>query len=124
MAFSPCAVFVYGTLMPGESRWSALGTWAESWEPATTGGSLWDTRQGYPAAIFTDGHDGIPGVIVTIPTRLWPTALARLDQIEGEGILYRRVEISTSRGMATSYEWIGSTSGLRPIKGGWAERDS
>jgi gamma-glutamylcyclotransferase (GGCT)/AIG2-like uncharacterized protein YtfP len=122
VATPSCAVFVYGTLMPGESRWSALRAFAESWEQATTSGSLWDTGQGYPAAIFAVGGDCFPGVIVTIRQDLWPQAIRRLDRIEDEGVLYRRVEISTSKGNATSYEWIGSTSSLHPMRSGWAGR--
>ena len=110
--------------MPGESRWSVLKVFAESWEPASASGSLWDTGQGYPAAIFADGDEYIPGFVVTICENLWPKAVRRLDQVEGEGVLYRRVELTTSKGKAISYEWIRSTSDLRRIRDGWAKRES
>jgi gamma-glutamylcyclotransferase (GGCT)/AIG2-like uncharacterized protein YtfP len=112
-------VFVYGTLMPGQCRWPLLSPFAGSWQPATATGQLWDTGRGYPAACFDSGGGPVPGVLVTLAEGVAGAALRRLDEIEGEGSLYRRVEISTSGGPALSYEWLGPTYGLRPLAGGW-----
>jgi gamma-glutamylcyclotransferase (GGCT)/AIG2-like uncharacterized protein YtfP len=106
--------------MPGQIRWDALQTYALSTQPATAKGHLWDTGAGYPAARFDRSGPDIPGVLVTIPFDLLPEVVAALDRIEGEGVLFRRVEIRTSAGLATSYEWMGSTAGLSPLFEGWA----
>ncbi len=112
-------IFVYGTLMPGGSRWPALRPYATAWERATAPGRLWDTGRGYPAVRF--GHDGgpIPGVLVALAPDLVADAIAVLDRIEAEGVLYRRVEVATSGGPAFGYEWLGSTEGMVPLHGGW-----
>jgi gamma-glutamylcyclotransferase (GGCT)/AIG2-like uncharacterized protein YtfP len=115
-------VFVYGTLMPGESRWPALEPFATGWGPATARGHLWDTGHGYPAVRFDDDGAAIAGFLVTIDAERLPDAIAVLDRVEGEGALYRRVEVATSAGLATSYEWLGSTEGLVPLAYGWARR--
>jgi gamma-glutamylcyclotransferase (GGCT)/AIG2-like uncharacterized protein YtfP len=118
------AVFVYGTLMPGELRWQALAPFAEVWEDATTEGRLWDTANGYPAATFERCEASIPGVVVWIHADRWDQAVRRLDEIEGEGSLYRRVQVKTSVGPAISYEWLGTTTGLRALPSGWRRRRS
>ena len=114
-------VFVYGTLMPGELRWPALRPFAVGWEPVTARGRLWDTRMGYPAARFDGAHgDGqIPGFLITLDDRRLSGAVATLDRIEGEGVLYRRLTVTTSGGDAFSYEWLGSVEGLPELTEGW-----
>lgn len=124
MTGAPIRVFVYGTLMPGGSRWPHLRPYAGAWEPASAAGRLWDTGRGYPAATFDDDGDDIPGVAVTLTPELGAEALRLLDEIEGEGSLYRRVEVTTSVGAALSYEWIGSTAGFARLRGGWPPRVS
>lgn len=125
MTGAPIRVFVYGTLMPGGSRWPYLRRYAASWQPATAPGQLWDTGHGYPAATFDDDGDGdadgrlISGVAVMLTPDTGAEALRLLDEIEGEGSLYRRVEVATSAGTAFSYEWLGSTAGFEPLPGGW-----
>ncbi len=113
------AVFVYGTLMPGQSRWPALQPYAISTEPVTARGHLWDTGRGYPAVRFDVNGAEIPGVLVVIVPELVAEALAALDRIEGVGVLYRRVDVVTSGGPAISYEWLGSIQGLLPLPEGW-----
>ncbi|MGH9040763.1 MAG: gamma-glutamylcyclotransferase family protein [Acidimicrobiia bacterium] len=113
-------VFVYGTLMPGQVRWRFLRPFAASWEPATAPGLLWDTGRGYPAATFAGGGGVIPGVTVVLEVETAEAAIRVLDGIEGEGSLYGRVPVMTSRGPALSYEWLGATDGFRPLPGGWA----
>lgn len=117
-------LFVYGTLMPGQERWPVLEPYAVSTEPATAKGRLWDTGAGYPAARFDDSGDDIPGVLVTIASPRLTDVMTTLDRIEGEGVLFRRVEVLTSGGRAVSYEWIGSTEGLSPLPNGWRRRSA
>ena len=119
MAATATRVFVYGTLMPGQSRWPVLEPYATEWAPATAAGRLWDTGSGYPAVRFDHGGEPVPGVLVTLAPDGAADAIARLDAIEAEGVLYRRVDVETSGGPAVSYEWIGPTDGLAPLTGGW-----
>ena len=116
------AVFVYGTLVPGMPRWSSLEPFAEGWEEASAAGALYDTGRGFPAARFFGQGGEIPGVRVRLLADRLTEAVARLDRIEGEGTLYRRILIETSHGDAMSYEWIGPTTGLRPLLHGWFRR--
>lgn len=113
-------LFVYGTLMPGQIRWAALEAYALSTQAATARGHIWDTGAGYPAARFDQSGPEIPGVLVTVVPDLLPEIVAALDRIEGEGVLFRRVEVVTSGGPAISYEWMGSTDGFSPLFEGWA----
>jgi gamma-glutamylcyclotransferase (GGCT)/AIG2-like uncharacterized protein YtfP len=74
---------------------------------------------GYPAAQFDEAGGEIPGVLVTIAPDAVRDVIAMLDRIEGEGMLFRRVELPTSAGPAFSYEWVGATEGLSPLPSGW-----
>ncbi len=112
-------LFVYGTLMPGEVRWPALEPHALASLRASAKGHLWDTGAGYPAARFDPVGDDVPGVLVEIAPELRGDVIGLLDRIEGEGVLFRRVEVLTSAGPAISYEWIGPTEGLSPLPDGW-----
>ena len=115
----PSRLFVYGTLMPGEPLWPALAPFAVVWEEGTAAGRIWDTGYGYPAVRFDLAGDVVPGVIVALDPGRLAAALDMLDEIEGEGRLYRRVEVSTSAGAAWAYEWLGSTDGLALLPQGW-----
>ena len=113
------AIFVYGTLMPGDVRWPALAVYAVRWERVTAVGRLWDTGHGYPAVRFGGAGGVVPGVLVTVDEPRVAEALAVLDEIEDEGRLYRRVEVTTSGGPAYAYEWLGPTEGFQPLAAGW-----
>lgn len=120
----PARLFVYGTLMPGEPRWPELARYAVSWERVTAQGRMWDTGHGYPAVQF-DVSGGrtppgsVPGVLVTLDPSRAAEAMERLDRIEGVGRLYRRVEVTTSLGRASAYEWLGVVDGLTMLPDGW-----
>jgi gamma-glutamylcyclotransferase (GGCT)/AIG2-like uncharacterized protein YtfP len=117
------AVFVYGTLLPGEPRWRFLAPFATEIVEATAPGRLFDTGRGYPAARFAaDGPASIPGALVRVAEEKWESALEVLDGVESEGTLYRRVEVVTSAGPAVSYEWLGDTGGLEELPAGWLAR--
>ncbi len=113
------AIFVYGTLLPGQARWAVLEPHALTTRPATARGRLWDTGAGYPAARFDTTGDDIPGALVTVAPDRMAGVITTLDRIEGEGVVFRRVEVETSGGRAVSYEWMGRTEGLLPLPGGW-----
>jgi gamma-glutamylcyclotransferase (GGCT)/AIG2-like uncharacterized protein YtfP len=119
LAFVAFTVFVYGTLLPGQPRWPPLAAYAESWLPAVARGTLWDTGLGYPAAVFSPAGGEIPGVAVRMRPDDYERAIRHLDAVEVEGVLYRRVEIPTSRGPAVTYEWLGETTGFRLLPAGW-----
>ncbi len=119
MAAAATCVFVYGTLMPGQSRWPSLEPYATTCTPATATGRLWDTGRGYPAIRFDADGEPVPGVLVALAPDRVGAAIARLDDIEGEGVLYRRVRIVTSGGPAISYEWAGPTDAFTRLPGGW-----
>jgi gamma-glutamylcyclotransferase (GGCT)/AIG2-like uncharacterized protein YtfP len=117
------SLFVYGTLMPGQPRWPVLQPHARSTRSATARGRLWDTGVGYPAARFDDETGGdIPGALVTIAPDAAADVVTTLDRIEGEGVLFRRVQVETSVGPALSYEWLGPTEDLSPLPDGWRGR--
>ena len=114
-------VFVYGTLLPGESRWPLIAEHVLDVERAAAPGDLYDTGRGYPAAVFAPAAGAgrsagrVPGARLTVLDDLLPL----LDGIEGEGTLYRRVEVATDQGPAWSYEWLGPVDGLAPLPAGW-----
>ncbi len=115
----PPRFFVYGTLMPGEPRWPALAPFAVACDEATASGRIWDTGHGYPAVRFDLGGAAVPGVLVALDPNRLAVAIDVLDGIEEEGILYRRLEVSTSGGPAWGYEWLGPTAGLTLLPDGW-----
>ena len=116
-------LFVYGTLMPGESRWPVLEPVATAWSAATAAGTLYDTGHGYPGAAFGATDDEVIGVVVAIRPEHWADTVAALDELEGEGRLYRRIEVETSAGPATTYEWMGPVDGLLRLPAGWRRRE-
>ncbi|WP_309570421.1 gamma-glutamylcyclotransferase family protein [Deinococcus sp.] len=80
------AVFVYGTLMPGERNEHVArqgGTFDA--RPATLRGHrLIDLRpEAYPGVIPGDPSDTVTGHILTYAPAAWPTALPFLDALEG-----------------------------------------
>jgi gamma-glutamylcyclotransferase (GGCT)/AIG2-like uncharacterized protein YtfP len=81
-------LFVYGTLMAGQSAAGVLGTLRR--RPALVKGALWDLPAGYPALVL-GGEANIEGELVEGVT---DAHFVMLDLFEGvdEG-LYRRVEV-------------------------------
>ena len=101
------SLFVYGTLRPGDVRWSFLEPFAaDDGVDDTVGGRVYDTGLDYPAAIFGDGGT-IFGRTYTLRPELLDAALATLDEEEDNVLgLYRRVEVVTGRGVrAWAYEY-------------------
>jgi gamma-glutamylcyclotransferase (GGCT)/AIG2-like uncharacterized protein YtfP len=123
------ALFVYGTLRPGESRWAHLAPFVvdQGW-PDAVAGRLFDTGHGYPAARFAAEHPGrITGQTLVLLGGSLDRALHVLDEIEGAVWgLYRRVTVTTERGVrAFAYEYgdRDDHESLRPIPSGdWRAR--
>ncbi|MEV0900986.1 gamma-glutamylcyclotransferase family protein [Actinoplanes sp. NPDC049802] len=77
------AVFVYGTLMPGRTRWHLIAdqVTSEPW-PARIFGDLRDTGYGYPALTAAADRKA-PGVLCSFPPETMTGILTVLDQVEG-----------------------------------------
>lgn len=124
------ALFVYGTLRPGDVRWHLLEPFAadEGVDDAVTG-LLYDTGLGYPAAVFgTDGDgraDPLPGVVrgrrYELRTEVLDEALRALDTEEHSVAGgYHRVVVTTHSGRAAWAYAYGSGLDLVPIPcGDW-----
>ena len=104
-------VFVYGTLRPGDVRWPFLRPFVvdEGWSD-TIAGRLFDTGLDYPAAVLDERAEP-GGTIVGQTFGLLEASIERclavLDAEEGTvGGLYRRVSVTTGRGVAAyAYEY-------------------
>jgi gamma-glutamylcyclotransferase (GGCT)/AIG2-like uncharacterized protein YtfP len=112
-------LFIYGTLLPGELRWPILAPFVvdEGFDDSADG-TLYDTGEGYPAAIFSR-PGRITGRTVPLLTSSVELALNRLDEVEGAVAgLYRRISITTHCGItAWAYEY-GDGLDLRHIPSG------
>lgn len=117
-------LFVYGTLRPGDVRWSFLEPWVvDDGHDDAVPGRLFDTGLDYPAAIFGDGGL-VTGRTYELHRPTLAEALRLIDDEEDTVLgLYRRVEVRTSRGVqAWAYEY-GSGLRLTPIESGdWFTR--
>lgn len=124
-------VFVYGTLRPGDVRWSFLEPFVTDGGIAdSVVGSLFDTGEDYPAATFapTPTGDGTGSTVIhgrtfRIAETLLDACLAVLD-VEEDTVAgrYRRVAITTQAGIDVwAYEY-GFGMDLVPIPSGdWFE---
>lgn len=117
-------LFVYGTLRPGDVRWSFLEPWViDQGVDDTVVGRLFDTGLDYPAATFGGGGTVI-GRTYELRRSTIDDALRIIDDEEDTVLgLYRRVGVTTGRGIAAwAYEY-GSGLDLSPIPGGdWFAR--
>jgi gamma-glutamylcyclotransferase (GGCT)/AIG2-like uncharacterized protein YtfP len=114
---APPPLFVYGTLMPGHLRWAVLEPHAVSWRPAAVEGQLYDTGQGWPAAVFAPGDDLVRGWAVDLDPAVVDVVMAHLDVVEGvDQGLFRRVEVALLDGEpVVAYELGTSTDALTRI---------
>jgi gamma-glutamylcyclotransferase (GGCT)/AIG2-like uncharacterized protein YtfP len=112
----PTGVFVYGTLLPTESRWPLLEPFAVGVRPAAVAGRLFDTGRGYPCALFS-GAGSIPGAVVAIDADRIEDVLVLLDEVEGVAFgLYERALVRTDDGeVVWSYAWAADMDDLTPI---------
>jgi gamma-glutamylcyclotransferase (GGCT)/AIG2-like uncharacterized protein YtfP len=112
-------LFVYGTLRPGDVRWSILEPFAaDTGVVDAVNGSLFDTGLDYPAAVF-GGDETIVGRTYRLRADTLEQALSVLDQEEDTVLgLYRRVALTTDGGeRAWAYEY-GDGLELTPIASG------
>jgi gamma-glutamylcyclotransferase (GGCT)/AIG2-like uncharacterized protein YtfP len=115
---APTKVFLYGTLMPGESRWHLVEPFVTDHCPAVVRGRLYDTGRGFPAARF-DQAGQVEGVLATITPGHESQLLAALRAIGGG--LYRIVRVTTDHQFeAIAQQWRGDTDGLSPLHGPWS----
>ena len=117
-ADGPAAVFVYGTLMPGRLRWPLIELQATGHRAAAVPGRVFDTGQGWPAALFDDGAaTTVPGVLVALRPEWLADLLAELDLVEGVDTgHYERVLVTTTDGEAAwAWSTLQDTSGFTPI---------
>lgn len=107
-------VFVYGSSMPGESRYGEIKEYVQSSTRAVVDGLLYDSGLGYPAAKFEPGGE-IPGFLLTLEPA---TADAFLrEQTALESGLFVAVDVQTHSGVtASAWEWIGATDGMPRIE--------
>ena len=121
-------VFVYGTLRPGDVRWSFLEPYVidEGWDDSIVG-QLFDTGLDYPAALLD--HRAEPGG--TIFGRTYALLDESLDRcltvLDAEedtvGGRYRRVVTTTALGVSVYVYEYGDGLDLVPIAtGDWFTR--
>ena len=112
-------LFVYGTLRPGDVRWSLLEPFVtDSGVTDTVSGRLYDTGLDYPAAVF-GGEGTVIGRTYRLRTDRLDEALAVLDEEEDTVLgLYRRIDVLTGGGVrAWAYQY-GDGLELTPIESG------
>jgi gamma-glutamylcyclotransferase (GGCT)/AIG2-like uncharacterized protein YtfP len=116
-------IFVYGTLLPGQSRWQFLRPCVvDEGQPATVEGVLFDTGLGYPAAVFA-GDGRVHGRLFELVAERVDESLAALDLVEHTADeYYRRVVVHTDAGQsAWAYEYTGPPA-FTPIgPGSWLD---
>ena len=118
------SLFVYGTLRPGDVRWSLLEPFVtDDGVDDTVAGALYDTGLDYPAAVF-DGSGTIIGRTFELRPDSIAHALADLDEEEDTVLgLYRRVPVTTYRGILAWAYAYGDGLELTPIPSGdWFAR--
>lgn len=118
------ALFVYGTLRPGDVRWPMLEPFvADDGTDDSVLGQLFDTGLAYPAAVFGSGGT-ILGRTYRLRADTLDDALAVLD-VEEDTVagLYRRVVVVTGSGVTAWAYAYGSGLELTPIPSGdWFTR--
>ncbi|MCB0893402.1 MAG: gamma-glutamylcyclotransferase [Propionibacteriaceae bacterium] len=107
------ALFVYGSSMPGMSRYQAISAYVVRSARDTVRGSLYDSGLGYPMARF-DGQGEIRGFVLWLDAATAQAALTEMTRVEAG--LFHPVQVRTGSGVtAQAYEWIGSTDGYPRI---------
>ena len=127
----PSGLFTYGTLMQGESRWSAISEITSGpTQQATSPGALLDLSD-YPGLIESDGREEVAGEFVPLDaSRPWSESIDAIEDFLGYGrsdSLYRRVvrRINGPKDQthAWTYLYIGPTSHLTRVGGNdWRKR--
>ncbi|PYI53102.1 gamma-glutamylcyclotransferase family protein [Paenibacillus flagellatus] len=120
-------VFVYGTLLTGETNYGVAAPYVRSAEPGGVYGRLYDAGA-YPALVLGEGGDEAGGAVVQGE---WFTVdeegLAAMDELEeyvGPGDPrndYERVTVTDVDGVRTgwAYVWTGSRGFPEIRSGSW-----
>ena len=107
------ALFVYGSSMPGMSRYDVIGRYVVRSARDTVQGSLYDSGLGYPLARF-DGGGVVRGFVLWLDPSTAEQALTDMTRVEAG--LFSPVTVRTATGVtATAYQWIGGTDGFPRI---------
>jgi gamma-glutamylcyclotransferase (GGCT)/AIG2-like uncharacterized protein YtfP len=113
-------IFVYGLLKPGRRLHHVAEPFVTRSAPARTRGRLYDA--GVPAARFDEDGD-IEGHVFWLDEARMDEALRVLDELEDEGVEYRRVSIEARSGEATisafAYEYLLPLDGCPPVGEVW-----
>lgn len=117
-------LFAYGTLLPGESRWTHLRPFVvDEGRVDHVQGSLFDTGCGFPAAVF--GATGVVhGRVFQLRAEVLDDGLAEIDRVESAAAGgFRRVRVTTAGDRDVwTYEYGGGLQ-LVPIpSGSWIDR--
>ncbi len=117
-------LFVYGTLRPGDVRWRLLSPFVlDDGTADSVAGAVFDTGFDYPAALF-DGSGTVRGRTYALRPTTIAACLAALDHEENTvGGDYRRVMVTTGRGIvAWAYEYGSGLELTRIASGDWFRR--
>lgn len=123
----PPRLFVYGTLMPGRLRWPILERFAGTCRVAHVAGTIYDSGDGWPVAVFAGGDAVVPGVLVDLDPSTLAEALPVLDDVEDTATdKLRRIVVTTTEGEAAwAYHHPAAVVGFERIDSwhdGFAER--
>ena len=121
---SPTALFVYGTLMPGQRAHDLVAAHVASAQPATTDGWLYAFPAGYPGLLDRPGHR-VHGWVLELlrPAEVLPV----LDRYEGDDYVrgIRAIALSDDRSIdAWCYRLADPAliAGAEPIpSGSWIQ---
>jgi gamma-glutamylcyclotransferase (GGCT)/AIG2-like uncharacterized protein YtfP len=113
----PPRLFVYGTLMPGRLRWPILERFAVASRDARVPGTIYDSAEGWPVAVFADRDEVVPGVLVDLDPSTLDQALQILDDVEDTATdTLRRIIVTTTEGDAAwAYHHPAEVVGLERI---------
>ena len=113
-------VFVYGLLKPGQRLHHLAAPFVTRTEAARARGRLYDA--GVPAARFDEDGD-IDGHVFWLEEARLHEALRVLDELEDEGVEYRRIEIEARAGgvavTAFAYEYLLPLDGCPFVGSSW-----
>ena len=112
-------MFVYGTLRRGERAWCQIEPYAAGSEMARCRGTMVAFASGYPG-LALDGDSVIIGELITL--RDLETALAALDDYEGDEFTRRAIEVETAAGPVRAWVYAVEDHAIMergtPVPGG------
>lgn len=113
--------------MPGRLRWPILERFAVEFRDARVPGTIYDSGEGWPVAVFVNGDAVVPGVLVDLDSSTLAEALPVLDDVEDTATdKLRRIVVTTTEGDAAwAYHHPAAVDDLARIESwhdGFAER--